>query len=548
MADIDFFEALYRAYLTAILAGVALWLGSGLVGGSRMGAATAASVDVHGAPVVGLAVALVLALGLRSGGQGGPLALEAADVRHVLLAPIDRSVALRPQAWKQLRSGVVAAAGTGALLGLLAYRRLPGNVLEWIACGGAVAALAVLGGYGLAFVASGMRIGRRAGTLLALAVIGWGAADYATGLTTSPMTLLGDVALWPLRLRVAGAAGLLLPVAAALAGLAVVGGTSVEDAERRSSLVGQLRFAATLRDLRTVVVLRRQLAQEVPRQRPWLKLPGRYVALTAPTAPTAGVADGAGTGAQRPRPRRNLFPAWRRGWQGILRFPALRLGRLAALGVLAGLAELGVWRGTTPLLFAAGLALYLAALDAVEPVAQEADHPDRRDAYGIEAGDLYLRQAVPSIVVMTLVGLCGAGAAALAGGSFLGFEVGAVMAVPAALGAVAAGLMSTVQGPPSVFNSSDTLMPPEMAGIRNLLRTVIPPAVAMIGVLPVLAGRHPHRGLGHLAATTAVLPEVLFAGVVALGWVRYHDRLTGWWRQSMEEAQATRRPSPHTPS
>jgi hypothetical protein len=108
--------------------------------------------------------------------------------------------------------------------------------------------------------------------------------------------------------------------------------------------------------------------------------------------------------------------------------------------------------------------------------------------------------------------------------------------------------MSTVQGPPAVFNSSDTLMPPEMAGIRNLLRTVIPPAVAMIGVLPVLAGRHPHRGLGHLAATTAVLPEVLFAGVVALGWVRYHDRLTGWWRQSMEEAQATRRPSPHTPS
>ena len=29
----------------------------------------------------------------------------------------------------------------------------------------------------------------------------------------------------------------------------------------------------TLRDLRTVVILRRQLSQELPRQRPWLRLP-----------------------------------------------------------------------------------------------------------------------------------------------------------------------------------------------------------------------------------------------------------------------------------
>ena len=34
---------------------------------------------------------------------------------------------------------------------------------------------------------------------------------------------------------------------------------SPEAAERRSSLVGQIRFAATLQDVRTVIVLRRQL-------------------------------------------------------------------------------------------------------------------------------------------------------------------------------------------------------------------------------------------------------------------------------------------------
>src|SRR4051794_41361499 len=36
----------------------------------------------------------------------------------------------------------------------------------------------------------------------------------------------------------------------------------------RTELVGQLRFAVTLQDLRTVLVLRRQLAQERPRARP----------------------------------------------------------------------------------------------------------------------------------------------------------------------------------------------------------------------------------------------------------------------------------------
>lgn len=525
MASIDLFEALYRAYLTAILAGVALWLGSGVVSGIRLGQHAAASVAANGPQVLGLAAALAFAVGLRSGGQGGPLALEAPDVRHVLLAPVDRSAALRPQAWKQMRSTTLAAAGTGALIGLVAYRRLGGDVAEWVVCGGAAAGLAVLGGYGLALTASGLRIGRRWATLLAVAAIGWAAADEVTGLTTSPMTLLGDLALWPLRFRAAGAAGVVLPVVAVVTGMALIGGTSVEAAERRSSLVGQLRFAATLRDLRTVVVLRRQLAQEMPRQRPWLRLPR---ALTA-----------RGPQEQRPRP----LPVWRRGWHGILRFPGLRLGRLVVLGGLAGLAELGAWRGTTALVFAAGLAMYVAALDAVEPVAQEADHPDRRDGYGIEAGDLYLRQAGPSVLLMTLVALVGAGAAAAAGGGLRAFEVGAVMAVPAAAAAVGGALLSTVQGPPAVFSSSDSLMPPEVAGIRNLLRTVIPPLVPIVGVLPVLAARHPGPHLGVVGATAAVLPEIVFAALLAGAWVRYQDRIRAWWRQSMQDAQTVRQTS-----
>ena len=55
----------------------------------------------------------------------------------------------------------------------------------------------------------------------------------------------------------------------------LVAGSSLEAAERRTELVGQLRFAVTLQDLRTVLVLRRQLAQERPRSRPWIRRPIR---------------------------------------------------------------------------------------------------------------------------------------------------------------------------------------------------------------------------------------------------------------------------------
>ena len=50
-----------------------------------------------------MVAAFAVALGLRSGSRGGPLALERADVRHVLLAPVDRTTALRAPAIRQLR-------------------------------------------------------------------------------------------------------------------------------------------------------------------------------------------------------------------------------------------------------------------------------------------------------------------------------------------------------------------------------------------------------------------------------------------------------------
>ena len=156
--------------------------------------------------------------------------------------------------------------------------------------------------------------------------------------------------------------------------LSRIGDLSIEHALRRAGLVAQLRFAVTLQDIRTVVLLRRQLSQENPRLRPWIRI-GRAK-------------------------RRSLVPPiWRRDWQSYLRFPAAPpASAWCLLGVVAGLSLGLMWRGATPMFIVAGLALYLAAYDAVEPIAQEVDHPTRWESYPDQPGRLVL-QHLPAAFV-----------------------------------------------------------------------------------------------------------------------------------------------------
>jgi hypothetical protein len=77
--------------------------------------------------VIGLLVVAAFALGVRSGADGGPVSVEVADVRHVLLAPISRrSVMLRPVA-QRLRSAAFALALAGGVLGQLIATEVEGS-------------------------------------------------------------------------------------------------------------------------------------------------------------------------------------------------------------------------------------------------------------------------------------------------------------------------------------------------------------------------------------------------------------------------------------
>ncbi|HEU0318760.1 MAG TPA: hypothetical protein VFR49_15595, partial [Solirubrobacteraceae bacterium] len=113
---IDWIDAVYRVYVTAILSALVTSFVSGWIGGRPVTAAELAWVLAHGPAALGLAVAAVLATGLRSGGRGGPLVLLPADVVLVLLSPVPRGAALRSLALRQLRfSGFV-----GGVVGMVA--------------------------------------------------------------------------------------------------------------------------------------------------------------------------------------------------------------------------------------------------------------------------------------------------------------------------------------------------------------------------------------------------------------------------------------------
>lgn len=482
LRQLDWVDALYKAYLTAIGAGAGTLLVSGALGDARAGAHSAHEIAARGPAVLGLAVALLVAAGLRTGARGGPLALQPPDVHQILLAPVDRRLALRGPAIAQLRSRVFVAAVAGAVVGNLAFRRLPGKPAVWIGCGVLFGALAAAAGMGAALLASGRRLGRLVASVVGLALIGWSVADWLLHVTSSPATMLGHLALAPIAHSPAVEIGVGSVLAAVLlaSGLASVGGTSLEDSLRRAGLVAQLRFAVTVQDLRTVILLRRQLAAELPRSKPWLAL-----------RPAAG-----GTTGQA---------VWRRGWRSFLRWPAARVARVAVLGLVAAAALVGVWHGTTPLVIVAGCALLLVALDAIEPLAQEIDHPTRRSLLPIASKVLLRPHLVAPGAALALVALVGVACALVATRDAQALEVGVAVLLPAVLGALAGAAVSVITDPFQwVLNPV----------VQNL-RAAAPFVLAIAGVLPVAAARFAERH--DVSAAGAAVQVGVFVALLCVG-------------------------------
>jgi hypothetical protein len=521
MGDVEWFDLAYRVYIVAIFGGGAfLWLSS-LIGDDPLSAPSADEVLRNGPAVMGMVAVLVFMSGLRSGAQGGPLALETADVVHVMLAPVDRAHALRRPMVQRVRSVLFLGIALGALAGQLGAQRLPGSPGAW-AAGGALygVTLATLWAGG-ALLAHGVRLPLWAATTIGAVAIAWQGAALVWGIP-GVADLDGGLALWGWRQRPIELLATAFAVGLLVAGIALAGRTSLEALNRRSALVSQLRFAVTMQDLRTVILLRRQLNHENTRRRPWVQLrrPGRW-------------------------------RVWRRGWYGLLRFPAVRLLRMGVTAVVSGVA-LGVMAtGTTAALLVGMFALYLLGLEVLEPLSQEIDHNDRTDQLPIERGRLLLQHIAAPLAALVPFGLLAGGAAALtiavtdgppAPGAFAAVSI---LAVPVTLAGACGSIVSVVKDAPdpvSVANQ-EAYLPPEVAGFGTAIRTIWPLVVSTLGVLTTLVARAAHTAEPDDAsaviggAVRGALAAALLL-VTTLVWVQRRDRVRAWYRRFVDEGKS----------
>ncbi|HEX4305808.1 MAG TPA: hypothetical protein VHZ54_07230 [Solirubrobacterales bacterium] len=481
VARTDVMEVLYRVYLGAIAAVFVLAFLAGALHEVPADPASIDSIRAHAPAVIGIAVALLVYAGLRAGARGGPLAIEAAEVRYTLLAPVSRRTALRPAAVAQLRIAVIAGAVLGAVVGNFVFRRFPGSAVEWIGALAAFGALAPIAVLGAALVGSGRRLRPGVAGALGLALVAWSALDLALGWNSSPATMLGDLATVPLQHGASAwlaALGALLAVAVLAAGMLGIGGLGLEAAQRRAQLVAEMRFSASVQDLRTVILLRRQLASELPRRKPWIRLSGGSI--------------------------------WRRDWQSFFRWPAVRIGRVALLAVAAGgIAVAGF--DLTPVLFALpGPLLFVAALDLIEPLAQENDHPTRRLLLPLTSAVLLRRHLVASAVATAVAVAVAVVAAAVAGGDpGLALGIGGISIIPCGLVLACAAAVSATNDP------YEFILTPQLAQAV----TFAPLAVATLGIfLPLFVAWRVEGGDGsRVGAATGIAPIVLIFALVGFG-------------------------------
>jgi hypothetical protein len=474
LQEIHWSDALYRSYVIVVAGGLLLGWASSMLGSEPVGVQAVADVARKGPALLGALLALLFGNGLRAGSRGGPLSIEAADLAHVLQAPLDRSRSLRRPSVHVLRRAMLQGLGLGGAAGVLANPFLPGTTFSWIAAGALAGLVVSVASIALAAVASSWRIPKGIATGIAAASLAWSIVDIAAGTLTSPLSVGGSAFLLPMAsVRVHPLFGLAILVSVMFVALGLawmrLGGTSMELVERRTALVTQLRFAVSTQDLRTAMLLRRQLAAERSRPKPWIKIKG------GKTPDTAVIV---------------------RGFRGLARWPGSRLARMVVGGLVAGVIGRAAWEGVLPLVLLAGILLFVLALDAIESLAQDADHPDLVLALPRHHGRLANRQTIVPGVIMAFVGILAGIGGTLSGALFgthtiaasggtvvVTLIAGMVAGIVACLLAAAGAILSVTLGPPSFMTMLQT---PEIA----FGRTAISPAIALLGsLLPLLLVR-----------------------------------------------------------
>ncbi len=511
LLEMEWFDAMYRVYLAAFIGGGLVLFLSGLIKDEKLDAAGVAEFTARTPQVLGLVVIGALFLGLRSGANGGPVAVEDADVRHVLLAPISRAAVLRHPVIQRLRTTCFTGILAGAIAGQLVVRRLPGTPISWVVYGACFGALVGVLFVSTALVAHALRFPYWATSLLGGGLLIWQTwAALGTQTRHGPANSISRISIWALGVHAIDLVGVVVIILITVSSIAVVGKLSLEALARRANLVAQLKFAVTLQDIRTVVLLRRQLSQESMRTRPWWTI--------------------AHTG------RLPVVP--RRGLHSFTRFPMRRITRMMLLTAGAAVAQVYAYRGTAPAIVISGLLLFVLGLEAIEPLSQEVDQPERSESFPIPRGQI-MRQhlIVPALILIPFAALGGVIAAVLQRETSGAAAVVAILALPTVWGGAAGAVINAVKGAPDpIGQSAERLyMPPEVSGMTTMIRSVWPPVVSILASLPILLVRSAEEN-DYVVLAAAVRGAIgcLLMIVLVVGWVHQRDAIHRWWNQVLE--------------
>jgi hypothetical protein len=526
LQDLEWFDALYRVYLAAFIGGGVIMFLSGLVGDTALTDTEFADMTSALPHVVGLVAALVVFLGARSGAHGGPIAIEEAEVRHVLMAPIERSRALRHPAMQRLRTFVFVGAIVGGVANQLLARRIedaPSSMMSFVVygviAGGLIGALFII----TALLVHSVGMKQPLATTLSGALFVWQAGiTFSDTDVPGPFDCVGSISMWWERVSALDLVGVGVVVALGIVAVSRVGSLSLEALARRSALVSQMKFAVTLQDLRTVVLLRRQLSQEHMRTSPWMRLPRSL--------------------------RIDIVVA--RGVRSVLRFPVRRLFRMALLSGAGAYAMVVAFNGTTPAVVAAGMLFFIVGLDLVEPLSQEIDQPDRTDSFPRERGWLLTKHLIvpavstlPFIIIGVLVAYI-----ARPDTSTLGF--GLLVGISASAGAIAGAALNAVNGAPDPAGSatSGLALPPEMSGMGTVIRGAFPPCITTVACLPLLAFRESASTASEFANGLRAIGGVAIVVTLVGGWIRQRDAIRAWFSTASQQAAQKSSSSQGTPS
>jgi hypothetical protein len=559
LGSTDWYDIAYRVYLFAFAGLVLVVLVSDAIDGLIDDDVDVDVLLAKGPSILGIAVMLAVAMGLRSGADGGPISVEPADIRHVLLAPISRRTVMFTPIWQRLRSTMFGCGLVGAVVGQLVATELVGSRAAWAAScaiyGAIIGALFI----GAGVLAHASRLPRWAASAVGTALVAWQAAvawgiwnESSEGLArVAPGNLAGSVALWGIEQRPID--WVAVAVTGVVVALALVAGDRMrlEPLARRGELVSQLRFAATSQDLRTVVLLRRQLRAEAPRNKPWFASTvgsGRHADERPATVPTmdgrAGrpVRTGGDAAGRRPPPS----IAWRRGLRSFGRLPASRVIRIVILAVAAG--TFGSLTITASPLFALLLlaTIFVIGLESIEALSQEVDRADRTDGLPIDRGWIFANHLVAPAILLVVIGIISATTASILDPSHAAAAF--ALAAPVLWGGALGPVVATVNdAPPSATAAAMTLMgaprdadtsmmPPEFAGFTTVASTLLPIVISCVGVAPVVLLRlDPSVATGLRAAVGVGLAIAL-----TTTWVRRRDAWSTKIRQFFAEGRAAK--------